>query len=189
MDKDTPAVKAALVVNGLRALKKHVAPAQFAEFCTSLSPAARALVETPPPVSEWVPLALRFEVFDGAFRRLLGQELPVMYQIGFDAHADTFKSFYRIFIKLLSPSFMLSRVRPAWQVNVRNCGSLERVDEGDRWLVLEYRGAPKPAPWFWEYNRGGMAGLASLTGVRNVRSTIVKGGADSNHCSIRVDWD
>jgi hypothetical protein len=147
------------------------------------------LVNDPPLAADWVPLALRFEIFDRAFTSLLGGKLEAMYRIGFDAHANTFKTVYKTFIKLLSPHFLLSRAKPAWQVNVKNCGSLERVDEGETWLVIEYSGAPRPAAWFWEYNRGGMAGLAMLTRVKNVRSTIVRGGGSEPFCAIRVEWD
>jgi hypothetical protein len=135
-----------------------------------------------------VPLRLRFEIFERAFAELLGGDLQQMYAIGYSAHADTFKTVYRAFIKLFSPHFILSRIKPAWEVNVRHCGTLERIDDGDDWLLIEYRDAPMPAAWYWEYNRGGMAGLAELTRVKDVRSEIVRGGGSEKSCAIRVSW-
>jgi hypothetical protein len=185
---EEPAVKGAYYVNGMRAIVELCGQDVVDRAKVRVSPEARAMMTTPPAVSEWISLKTRVEIFSCILEDELAASPELVAAIGKAAYLGSFKSVYKTFIKMFSPDFVLARVRPMWNASMKSCGSIEEHARGPQWVELAYRQMPYMRPWYWHYTAGGITAIAELTRVKNPQVTIVSGGGAADSCTFRVGW-
>jgi hypothetical protein len=100
------------------------------------------------------------------------------------------RGIYKMFIRFLSPQFVIERGAKLWQTYTRNQGSVRAVAEGPAAALVQYDGLPHElvSPEFWAYQRGAILGVMEATGMKQIGIETLAGGATSTSARFRVSW-
>jgi hypothetical protein len=185
-----PQVKALGVKSFVDAIKKRAGTEEFARFLGALSPAARTVVDNPPPAQAWLPISVELELIQQALTHAFSGDLGKLRAASADSATQDFTSAYRIFIKLLSPMFLIKRVGIVWSMLYRDNGSLEitKLDEAGREVHFRVTAAAAmPAVW-WEFLIAGIEAVVLLTRIENPRVFATGGGGHERFLDFCCRW-
>jgi hypothetical protein len=172
------------------ALREVAGEISFARMVATLPPATQALVYKPPLPMTWVE-AIRFaELLQAAGRELLGGDERRAQAAARLAMGNDLRGVYKIFIRLLSPTYVISRGAKMWETYARNNGTMRSVPIGERGAEVHYDGiAPELSfPMYWAWQRGVLQAVGEATGIKNVRVETVSGGGHLGQCVLRATW-
>ena len=81
------------------------------------------------------------------------------------------RTIYKMFIRFLSPQFVIERGAKLWETYARNQGSVRAVADGPSAAIVTYEGLPPElvSPLFWAYQRGVLLGVMEATGMKQMR--------------------
>ena len=172
------------------ALREVAGETAFSRMVPLLPPATQALVNRPPLPMTWVE-AVRFaELLDVAARELLANDERRAQAAARVAMGNDLRGVYKIFIRLLSPTYVISRGAKMWDTYQRNNGTVRSESVGERAAEVHFVGiSPELSiPMFWAWQRGVLQAIGEATGIQNVRVDTVSGGGHTNTCVMRASW-
>jgi hypothetical protein len=186
-----PESKASGFNGGVAALRKVAGEAAFEHLVIPLLPAeTAALVRKPPLAVAWLPARNFIDLVRAADRIFGGDESKLM-EWGHQALLGDMKTVYRMFIRLLSPQFVIERGAKLWDTYVRNQGTARATVTGDRSADVRYEGLALElmSPAYWAYQRGALRGIMDATGMKNIQVETIAGAGNNNHAHFRIRWD
>ncbi len=172
------------------ALREVAGETAFTRMVATLPPATQALVHKPPLPMTWVE-AVRFaELLQAAARELLANDERRAQAAARVAMGNDLRGVYKIFIRLLSPTYVISRGAKMWDTYARNNGTMRSEAVGERAAEVHYDGiAPELSfPMYWAWQRGVLQAVGEATGIKNVRIETVSGGGHLGQCVLRASW-
>ena len=183
-------IKAAGFNSAVAAMREIIAADAFARVAASLSPATQALLNRPPLPMSWVEAARFAELLQAVARELWGNDERKAQAMARHAMAGDLRGVYKIFIRFLSPTFVISRGAKLWETYSRNNGSMYTLPIGERGAEVHYQGiAPELSfPMYWAWQRGALQAVGEATGIKNVRVETISGGGNQNECVVRATW-
>jgi hypothetical protein len=100
------------------------------------------------------------------------------------------RTIYKMFIRFLSPQFVIDRGAKLWQTYTRNQGSVRAEADGAAAAQVTYEGLPRElvSPEFWAYQRGVLLGILEATGMKQIAVETLAGGAFDDGARFRVSW-
>jgi hypothetical protein len=183
-----PEAKASGLISWTRVLRKSVDSARWSRFLAALPPEARALVEKPPLPITWLPMKLVRPIFERANDLLLDDDLEKVADVSRRQISEDLSTIYRVFIRVASPRFVVSRASVIYSTYFRNNGSARVVAETERSVDILVEDVALPSPDLYARMRGSILGGIELTGARSPRVQIVSGGGSEPSCLLRADW-
>ena len=157
-------VKGVVVVATLRFLEERFGGETLRSVLAELEPADRAALEAP-LVSAWYPLPAVLRLMKVAHRRL-GAQVPGMFREMGRASADYgFNTVYRVFFKLGSPQFIISRGSRVFSTYFRR-GRLEVTEAGPGFSNAEMRDFDDGGPEYCERILGWITRTLELSGAK-----------------------
>jgi uncharacterized protein (TIGR02265 family) len=139
--------------------------------------------------SSWYPMGLLLRLMQEAERQLAPQEPELIRNMGRASCDYGINGVYRIFFKVGSPEFIISRATRVFS-NYYDTGELKIVEVGDRRVAAELVGLEGGAAQFCERIYGWMQRTLELAGARNLRSghtsCVHRGDAV---CRFEGSWD
>lgn len=175
------------LLNTLRAMVPEDA---YARLVRSVPEDTAELMRKPPLPVAWIPSRHFYEVLEAAARQIFGGDESQVSEVGRRAlHADL-KGVYRMFVRLLSPGWVIERGTRLWETYSRNNGRLRAVSVDDHTCDVVYEDLPAKfmTPAYWAYQRGCVRAAIEVTGMKNVAVETRAGGGRENHCTLRVRW-
>lgn len=164
-------VKGAAVVATLQFLKDRFGDEALRETLASLDAPDREALETA-LVSAWYPLPLLLRLMRQAEARF-GSRLPGLYREMGRASADYgLTTVYKIFFKIGSPQFIISRASRVFSSYYRQ-GRLDVPESGPGFANAELRDFKDGSPEYCERIFGWMARTLELCGARELRTSHV----------------
>jgi hypothetical protein len=186
LDVETKAVGFNSAVRGIRAIAGEES---FAQMVKMLPAETAALIERPPLPVSWLS-PIHFELLSThAFKLCFeGREEPLL-QAAKKAMKDDLSTLYKVFIRLLSPQYVIERGTKIWDTYNRNNGSLVARQTGDRTAEVRYSGIVTSYPEFWIWQRGCIIGALEQTGLKAPRALLKAGGGRSSEGIIEASWE
>lgn len=182
-----PESKANGFLSALRELHA-MAPERAEAVVAALSEETVALVRRPPLPVEWIPTRRLHDLLEAAHRVAFDGDLRKITELARRVLLADLKTVYKIFIRMFSAEFALSRAAKIYTTYTRNNGTLEVTARGDRFAELTYRAVARPTPIVWAYYEGAIRGVMAATGLARPDVVMVSGGGNQPDCTFRVTW-
>jgi len=185
-----PETKASGFLSSLAAIRKMATPAAIETMTARLPSDIAELVRKPPLPVAWLPSELWFGLIYGAFDHLFEKDEQKMYEMGRLALLGDLRGVYKVFVKLLSPQFVIDRGTRLWDTYARNSGQLRAEPVGDKACDVFYENLPKELirPQYWAYQRGAVAAAIEATGMKGIEVVVLAGGGANNGAILRCSW-
>lgn len=156
----------------------------FDELVEGLDPSHRPLLRAPLP-SQWYPEALLQDTLRTSQRVLCGGDDGRFLVFVEGATAHGVGRFFRLFLGLASPRFIL-RTMPSMWGRVRRGGGRAEVEMGPQRCVVSYRDFPYFGdPCYRVMSEGSLRGLCSVTGGDRLETQILGYGRDWIDVEVR----
>lgn len=187
---EEPEGKASGFNSAVATLRQLVTPEAFQRVVAALPPETVELIEHPPLSLAWISTAHFRALVDAAVAQLFDGDESRLVEWGRRAVAHDLRTIYKVFIRFLSPRFVIERGARLWDTYQRNFGHAEAEVDGDNGCIVRYDGLPLAytSPAFWAYQRGALHGVMDATGMKNVVVELVAGGGNTGHARFRVSW-
>jgi len=156
----------------------------------SLSEETAQLVLHPPLPVAWIPVHHFPELVRAVRAHAFGGDEVKFEEWGRQAILVDVRTIYKMFIRFLSPQFVIERGAKLWQTYTRNQGNVRAEAEGPSAALVTYDGLPPElvSPEFWAYQRGVLLGIMEATGMKQIAVETLGGGATSPGARFRVSW-
>jgi hypothetical protein len=182
---ETKAVGFNSAVRGIKAIAGDEA---FGQLVKMLPAETVALIEKPPLAVAWIS-PIHFEHLATHANKLCfeGREEPLL-QAAKRAMKDDLSTLYKVFIRLLSPQYVIERGTKIWDTYNRNNGALVARQTGDRSAEVRYTGIVTSYPEFWVWQRGCIIGALEQTGLKMPGALLKSGGGHGPEAIIECNW-
>jgi hypothetical protein len=159
----------------------------FAGIVRKLPPATAAAIETPPLPVKWIPCERYGDLVSAALLHGFGGDEERLVEMGRRAFLHDLKTLYRVFIKLLSPGYVITRASSLWLTYNRDNGRLTARQLDERSCEITYERIVAVYPGFWSYQRGCLLAAVQATGYP--KATVVLSRADTHGNAVfKADW-
>jgi hypothetical protein len=190
MDESTrPLAKAAGFNSVVSVLRDGMLDARsFAAVVARLPAETAAAIKTPPLPVQWIPCERYGDLVSTALRFGFDGDEEQLVEMGRRAFLYDLKTLYRMFIKLLTPSFVISRGTKLWLTYNRNNGLLTARQVGDRRCEVTYENIVAVYPGFWSYQRGCLLAAVQATGYQKVTVAMGRVADLRGNALFTIDW-
>jgi hypothetical protein len=185
-----PESKGSGFVSAVTVLRKTVPPETLERVIASLPPETAELVRKPPLPVAWIG-AHHFPVLArGLKTHAFGADERKFEEWGRQAMLIDLRTLYKMFIRFLSPQFVIERGAKLWAQYARNQGRAWGEVDGPSSCLVHYEGLPlaQVSPEFWAYQRGCLLGVMEATGMKQIAIETLDGGAHMTHARFRISW-
>lgn len=185
-----PESKGSGFASAVATLKKMLTPEELARVLAVLSPETARLVEHPPLAVSWIPSKHFQELSQAADAQVFAGDESKLEDWGRLALLNDLKTIYKMFIRFMSPQFVIDRGAKLWDTYTRHQGTVRAVAAGERTAEVYYMGMPASlvSPAFWAYQRGALRGAMEATGMKNITVDTLGGGGSNGNARFRVTW-
>jgi len=185
-----PESKGSGFASAVMVLRKMVPVETLERILATLSPETAELVRHPPLPVAWIAVHHFPELSRAVRTHAFGSDEKKFEEWGRQAMLADLRGIYKMFIRFLSPQFVIERGAKLWQTYTRNQGSVRALADGDSGALVTYEGLPHElvSPEFWAYPRGVLLGVMEATGMKSIGVVTLAGAATSTSARFRVSW-
>jgi uncharacterized protein (TIGR02265 family) len=172
----------------VRVLQAMLSPAAFARVVEALPPETAELIAHKPLPLAWLPVERYGDLIATALRVGFGGEEERIVDVGRRMIVADLKTLYRMFIKLLSPQYVIERATKLWLTYNRNNGIVTLHEVGAQVCDVHYEDVRGIYPGHWAYQRGVICGIVEAAGYRHVAVKVLRGGRNEHGAVLQVTW-
>ncbi len=171
-------------------LRKMLPGDVLERIIATLSEETAELVRRPPLPVAWVSMHHFPELVRAVRTLAFGGDERKFEEWGRMAMLADLRTIYKMFIRFLSPQFVIERGTKLWETYARNQGHVRAVADGPSSALVTYEGLPVDlvSPEFWAYQRGVLLGIMEATGMKQTAVETLDGGATTPNARFRVSW-
>jgi hypothetical protein len=190
MDESTrPVAKAAGFNSVVAVLRDGLLGADaFATVVGKLPPATAAAIKTPPLPVQWIPCERYADLVSMALMHGFRGDEERLVEMGRRAFLHDLKTLYRMFIKLMSPGFVIGRASKLWLTYNRNNGLLTARQVSEHRCEVTYENIVAVYPGFWSYQRGCLLAAVQATGYDKAVVGVSRAGTVKGNALFTIDW-
>ncbi|MGZ3405304.1 MAG: hypothetical protein ACXVAN_02590 [Polyangia bacterium] len=160
----------------------------FAAVVGKLPPATAEAIKSPPLPVSWIPCERYGDLVSSALVHGFGGNEERLVEMGRRAFLHDLKTVYRVFIKLMSPGFVIDRATKLWLTYNRDNGLLTARQLGDRCAEVSYEKIVAVYPGFWSYQRGCLLAAVQATGYTKATVVVSRPGDANGNAKFKIDW-
>ena len=160
----------------------------FAAVVRKLPPETAAAIERPPLSVQWIPCARYGDLVSATLEHGFAGDEEQLVEMGRRAFLHDLKTLYRVFIKVLTPAFVIERGSALWLTYNRNNGTLTTRRTGDRTVEVSYEKIVAVYPGFWSYQRGCLLAALQATGYSKGTVVLARPADAKGNALFKVDW-
>jgi hypothetical protein len=161
-------IKGTALSSAERYVREHFGAPEWGRVLEGLDPADRAAIANGILVSAWYPFALFMKIVRRV-EALFGGQVPRLHRdMGRAAAEYGITGFYKVFFKVGSPQFIISRAAKVWRT-YNTSGELSAPVSEKGHAVIELSAFAEPARELCDRLPGFFERTAELSGARNVR--------------------
>jgi hypothetical protein len=174
----------------VQTLRRMVPPEAFERMAATLPEDTVALIRRPPLSLAWIPTRHFTTMLRAAEAQLFGGDEQQLADWGRQAVLGDLRTIYKMFVRFLSPQWVIERGARLWETYVRNQGHVEAMPVGDDACEVRYAGLPADlvSAGYWAYQRGALRGVMEATGMKQIDVELLEGGGQASHARFRVRW-
>jgi hypothetical protein len=188
-DSTRPLAKAAGFNSVVAVLRDDLlGPERFATVVGKLQPETAAMIKTPPLSVQWIPSERYADLVSSALAHGFGGDEERLVEMGRRAFLHDLKTVYRVFIKFMSPAFVVTRASKLWLTYNRDNGVLTAQPHGDRGCQVSYEKIVAIYPGFWSYQRGCLLAAVQATGYPKATVTLARPADAGGNATFNVSW-
>jgi hypothetical protein len=161
---------------------------EFAGFVRKLPPETAEAIQTPPLPMEWIPCARYGDLLSGLLKHAFRGDEERVVELGRRAFLYDLKTLYRVFIKLMSPGYVIDRASRIWLTYNRDNGALSARKVGETRCEVHYDKIRAIYPGFWAHQRGCLLAAVQATGYPRVTAVVSRPDDGQGNAIITVDW-
>jgi hypothetical protein len=189
VQSNAPTAKATGFISAVSAIRSLCTPSDFAAVVRALPPDTAALVERPPLPLEWMPTRHFTELVVAAHRIAFAGDDDKVIQAASRAMRNDLKTIYRVFIRFMSPGYVIERGAKLFDTYNRDNGALTVARTSESSAEITYRGILNANPTVWLYHRGAIHGVLEAMGYKSFSVTVQSGGGDTSSCVLVAEWE
>jgi hypothetical protein len=155
------------------------------EIFAGLPSDARRLVEAPPLATDWVPYTCVDAVYEGIVRWGYGGDEARYVEFAQARIQQDLRGIYRVFIKAMSPSFIIARAGRMYAQYSQNNGAVF-AEPGEREVNVYLRGAQVLPGWIRHGMVGTIQAALECSRVTAAKTSFVSTTPDGAHW--RATW-
>ncbi len=171
-----------------KALRSLTNDEQWATFMAAVPEETRAILENPPPASQWIALHHASTAINTACDVIFNGEASRMFEVGRRSFSQSLKLVYKVFIRVMHPEHTIARAARMWDTYYQGNGSVTCEQLAPNRVQTYMRGVVIPSPAFWEVLRGANLALIEATGLENPAVKVVEGGGASASAVFELSW-
>jgi hypothetical protein len=160
----------------------------FASLVGKLPPATAEAIRKPPLSVQWIPCARYADLVSGALSHSFGGDEERVVELGRRAFLHDLKTIYRVFIKFLSPGFVVERGTKLWLTYNRDNGLLHARKLGDTCAEVSYEKIVAVYPGFWSYQRGCLLAAVQATGYPKATVVLSSPADAEGNAKFTANW-
>jgi len=185
-----PESKGSGFTSAITVLRRMLPVEQLERVLAPLSPETAELVRHPPLPVAWIPMHHFPELVRSVRAHGFGGDEMKFEEWGRQAMLADLRGIYKMFIRFLSPQFVIERGAKLWAQYARNQGRAWGEVDGPSSCLVHYEGLPlaQVSPEFWAYQRGCLLGVMEATGMKQIAIETLDGGAHMTHARFRISW-
>lgn len=185
-----PESKGSGFTSAVTVLRKMLGGEKLERIIATLSPETSELVRRPPLPVAWISVGHFPELLRAVRAHGFGGDETKFEEWGRQAMLIDLRTIYKMFIRFLSPQFVIERGAKLWQTYTRNQGNVRAVADTASSAIVTYEGLPQAlvSPEFWAYQRGVLLGVMEATGMRQIAIESLGGAATTTGAVFRVSW-
>jgi hypothetical protein len=183
-----PLGKAAGFNTAVKVIREMCTPEEFAKLVASVSAEVREQIEHPPMPVTWLPNRFFHELIKVAHLNIFAGNDERIAEVGRRAVMNDLKTLYKMFIRFMSPGFVIDRAAGLWHTYTRLNGDVTATRSSETSADILYQGVVSCSPTFWAYQRGAIRGVVEATGLKQVSVETLSGGRHDSTCTLRVSW-
>lgn len=174
----------------VQTLRRMVPAEAFERMVATLPEETAALVRRPPLSLAWIPTRHFTVLLRAAEAQLFGGNEALIADWGRQAVLGDLRTIYKMFVRFLSPQWVIERAARLWETYVRNQGRVEATPVGSAACEVRYSGLPAEvvSAGYWAYQRGALRGVMEATGMKQIDVELLEGGGTAMHARFRVRW-
>jgi uncharacterized protein (TIGR02265 family) len=169
-------------------LREMLGPEQFSAVVARLSSPTAALIKVPPLPVQWIPCERYAELVSTALQHGFGGDEERVAEMGRRAIGHDLNTIYRLFIKLMSPPWVIARASSLWLTYNRNNGALRARQISEKQCEVVYERVQVVYPGFWSYQRGCLQAAVQATGFAKARVLLTQSRGAAGDAVFTVDW-
>lgn len=191
MDRENLLIRGTTIDSARRFLLRHQDNPRWEAFHAALTDDQRYLLAGNIKLKGWYVLADYASVIEHAARHLAPEperREPFLLDLGRFVMEDGVNSFYRVFFRIASPSFVI-RVSALFWFQFYKGSRLKIIGRGKRWVHAAILDAPYCGIDLCDTTRGAMIAALEHAGAKNVQEeghTCQSAGAE--RCTFRFRW-
>ncbi len=128
------------------------------------------------------------DLLSGALKYAFHGDEERIVELGRRAFLYDLKTLYRVFIKLMSPGFVIDRASRVWLTDSRDNGSLSARKLSDTRCEVSYDKIRAIYPGFWSHQRGCLLASVQATGYPRATAVVSRPDDGRGNAVIIVDW-
>jgi hypothetical protein len=161
---------------------------EFAGLVRKLPPETAEAIQTPPLPMEWIPCARYGDLLSGVLKHAFRGDEERVVELGRRAFLYDLKTLYRVFIKLMSPGFVIDRASRVWLTYNRDNGLLSARKLSETRCEVTYDKIRARYPGFWAHQRGCLLAAVQATGYPRATAVVSRPDDGQGNAVITVDW-
>jgi hypothetical protein len=161
---------------------------QLAELLRKLPAETAEAIQTPPLPMAWIPCTRYGDLLSGVLEHSFRGDEERVVELGRRAFLYDLKTLYRVFIKLMSPGFVIDRASRIWQTYNRDNGLLTARKLGDTGCEITYDRIRAVYPGFWAHQRGCLLAAVQATGYPKATAVFSRPDDGQGNAAITVSW-
>ncbi len=171
-------------------LRRMLPVEAFEQVLGALPPDTAELVRHPPLPVAWIPMHHFPDLLRAVRAHGFGVDEKGFEEWGRQAILIDMRGIYKMFIRFLSPQFVIERGAKLWQTYTRDQGVVHAAGDGSSAAIVNYDGLPTAlvSPEFWAYQRGVLLGIMEATGMKQIGVETLGGGGTAQSALYRVSW-
>jgi uncharacterized protein (TIGR02265 family) len=183
-----PEAKAGGMISMQRTLREMVGEPAYRALVDALPADTREIVRTPPLAMSWIPNHHFDRVIERALVGPFGGDLARVTELAKRSILGDLNTVYRVFIRLMSPEFVLKRAAKIYGQYTRNNGNFRVTASGPGFAELTIDELASASPAVWAYNEGAIRAVLAATGLDSAQVIVVEGGGRAPRCVFRTTW-
>lgn len=161
-------------------MKKSFSKPVWDRIIEDAPPQSRALITAPPLATDWIDIEIINALAATAIRIGFEGNATRWSEISHRQVSRDLGGIYRVFIKLLSPGFVVSRASLIWTQYFRDNGVM-RAELGNNEVNVFLEGAASVPPWILNGHCGSVRAALEATRIRDIAVRIVESDRASAH--------
>jgi hypothetical protein len=167
---------------------KFLSAEELARLVRKLPPETAEAVQSPPLPMAWIPCARYGDLLSGLLEHAFRGDEERIVELGRLAFLYDLKTLYRVFIKLMSPGFVIDRASRLFQTYNKDNGALSARKVGETRCEVTYERIRARYPGFWAHQRGCLIAGVQATGFPRATAVVTRPDDGQGNALVTVDW-